>query len=121
VLGFFLYATIFAAAGSLVSRQEEAQSVLTPVTLVLAVGFLVGLNLMLQGPTGRATTVLSLIPLVSPVLMPSRIAEGWQIGLSIVLTLAIVTLFTWLGAKVYQNAVLRTGSRVRLRDALRTS
>jgi ABC-2 type transport system permease protein len=125
VLGFFLYATIFAAAGSLVSRQEEAQSVLTPVTMVLAAGFLLGLNLMLQNPTGQATTVLSLIPLLSPVLMPGRIAggltPGWQIGLSIVLTLATVVLFTWLGAKVYQNAVLRTGSRVRLRDALRTS
>jgi ABC-2 type transport system permease protein len=125
VLGFFLYATIFAAAGSLVSRQEEAQSVLTPVTMVLAAGFLLGLNLILQSPTGQATTVLSLIPLLSPVLMPGRIAEGlapgWQIGLSIVLTLATVALLTWLGAKVYQNAVLRTGSRVMLRDALRAS
>jgi ABC-2 type transport system permease protein len=123
ILGFFLYATIFAAAGSLVSRQEDAQSVLTPVTMVLVLGFVVGVNLMLESPDGQATTVLSLIPLLSPVLMPGRIAAGlapdWQVVLSIVLTLAMIALLTWLGGRIYQNAVLRTGSRVKLRDALR--
>jgi ABC-2 type transport system permease protein len=123
VLGFFLYATIFAAAGSLVSRQEDAQSVLTPVTMVLVLGFVVGVNLMLQSPDGQATAVLSLIPLLSPVLMPGRIAAGlvpgWEVGLSVALTLAAVALFTWLGGKIYQNAVLRTGSRVKLLEALR--
>jgi len=125
ILGFFLYATIFAGAGSLVSRQEDTQSVLTPVTMVLVIGFIVGVNLLLQSPDGQATTVLSLIPLLSPVLMPGRIAAGlapgWQIALSIVLTLATVALFTWLGGRIYQNAVLRTGSRVKLKDALRSS
>jgi ABC-2 type transport system permease protein len=57
--------------------------------------------------------------------MPGRIAAGlapgWQIALSIVLTLATVALFTWLGGRIYQNAVLRTGSRVKLKDALRNS
>jgi len=123
VLGFFLYATIFAAAGSLVSRQEDAQSVLTPVTMVLVLGFVVGINLMLQSPDGQATAVLSMIPLLSPVLMPGRIAAslvpGWEVGLSIVLTLLTIALFTWLGGKIYHNAVLRTGSRVKLREALR--
>lgn len=124
ILGFFLYATVFAAAGSLVSRQEEAQSVLTPVTMILAIGFVVGLNLMVQSPDGSATTVLSLIPLLSPVLMPGRIAAGlapgWQIGLSILLTVALIGVLTWLAGRIYRNAVLRTGSRVRLRDALRS-
>jgi ABC-2 type transport system permease protein len=123
ILGFFLYATVFAAAGSLVSRQEDAQSVLTPVTMVLVIGFIVGLNLMLQSPDGQATTVLSLVPLLSPVLMPGRIAAGlvpgWQVGLSIVLTLATVALLTWLAGRIYRTAVLRTGSRIKLRDALR--
>jgi ABC-2 type transport system permease protein len=122
ILGFFLYATVFAAAGSLVSRQEDAQSVLTPVTMVLVIGFVVGLNLMLQSPDGQATTVLSLVPLLSPVLMPGRIAAGlvpgWQVGLSIVLTLATIALLTWLAGRIYRNAVLRTGSRIKLRDAL---
>jgi ABC-2 type transport system permease protein len=44
---------------------------------------------------------------------------GWEVGLSIVLTLVTIALFTWLGGKIYHNAVLRTGSRVKLREALR--
>jgi ABC-2 type transport system permease protein len=123
VLGFFLYATFFAGTGSLVSRQEDVQSVVTPVMMMLIGGFAVGLSLLQQSPGGTATTVLSLIPLLSPVLMPGRIAAGsvsdLQVGLSIVLTLAAIALFTWLGGRIYHNAVLRMGSRVKLREALR--
>jgi ABC-2 type transport system permease protein len=125
VLGFFLYATIFAAAGSLVSRQEDAQSVLTPVTMVLTIGFVVGLNLMIQNPDSAASATLALVPLLSPILMPGRIAAGdvggLEIALAIVLTIATVALFTWLGGRIYANAVLRTGSRMKLTDALRGS
>lgn len=123
LLGFFLYATIFAGAGSLVSRQEDVQSVVTPVSMVLVIGFIVGLNLMIQDPEGTGTEVLSMIPLLSPVLMPGRIAAGsvagWEIAVAIVLTAAAAVLFTWLSGKVYRNAVLGTGSRIKLRDALR--
>jgi ABC-2 type transport system permease protein len=123
LLGFFLYATVFAGAGSLVSRQEDVQTVITPVSMVLVIGFIVGLNLLIQSPEGTATTVLSLVPLLSPILMPGRIAAGvapgWEIALSVVLTLGTVALFTWLGGRVYRNAVLHTGSRMKLSDALR--
>ena len=53
LLGFFLYATVFAAAASLVSRQEELQSVLTPITMVIVIAFVVGFNLMIQDPPAR--------------------------------------------------------------------
>ncbi|WP_092529673.1 ABC transporter permease [Amycolatopsis arida] len=123
LLGYFLYATVYAGAGSLVSRQEDAQSVLTPVSMVLIIGFVVGLNLLIQDPDSTASEVVSMIPLLSPVLMPGRIATGvaplWQIGLSIVLTLLTVALFTWLAGRVYRNAVLHTGARMKLRDALK--
>lgn len=123
VLGFFLYATVYAGAGSLVSRQEDATSVITPVTMVLTIGFVVGFNVMLQNPEGSPARVLSLIPLFSPILMPGRLATGtvpgWEIALSVVLTLAAGAVLTWLGARIYRNAVLHTGSRLDLRTALR--
>lgn len=122
-VGFLLYATIFAAAGSLVSRQEDVQSVTTPVTMVLTIGFVVGLNLMLQNPNGSGVVTMSHIPLLSPVVMPGRITAGqvagWEIAVSLVVTLATVAALTWLGGRVYHNAVLHTGSRMRVRDALR--
>lgn len=123
VLGFFLYATVYAGAGSLVSRQEDAASVITPVTMVLTIGFVIGFNVMIQSPEGATTRVLSLIPMFSPILMPGRIATGtvpgWEIALSLVLTLATGVLLTWLGARIYRNAVLHTGSRLSLKTALR--
>jgi len=123
LLGFFLYATIFAAAASLVSRQEELQSVVTPISTVIIVAFVVGINLLIQDPSGTAVTVLSMLPPFAPILMPGRMAIGvaplWQVLLAVVLALVAVAAITWLGGKIYSNAVLRTGSRVRLREALR--
>lgn len=123
LLGFLLYATIYGAMGSLVSRQEDTQSVIGPVNIVLILGFVVGFNLLTQDPEGTGTKILSLVPLLSPVLMPARIASGsaevWEIALSLGLTAAAIVLFTWLGARIYQNSVLRVGSRIKLTDALR--
>ena len=53
LLGFFLYATVFAAAASLVSRQEELQSVLTPISMTIIVAFVAGINLMIGSPSGQ--------------------------------------------------------------------
>jgi ABC-2 type transport system permease protein len=125
LLGYFFYATIFAAAGSLVSRQEDAQSVLAPANLVIVVGFVFGFNLLINDPSGSLATVMALLPPFAPILMPGLTALGlaplWmQVG-SIVFTLAGVALVSWLGGRIYANAVLRTGSRVRLKQALTNS
>jgi ABC-2 type transport system permease protein len=123
LLGFFLYATVYAAAASLVSRQEELQSVVTPINMTIIVAFVIGINLMIQNPSNSTVTVLSLLPPFAPILMPGRIAvgvaTGWQVALAVVLAIVAVAVMTWLGGKVYSNAVLRTGARVKLRDALR--
>ncbi|WP_394614065.1 ABC transporter permease [Lentzea sp. JNUCC 0626] len=124
LLGFFLYATVFAAAASLVSRQEELQSVLTPISMTIIVAFVAGINLMIGNPSGSTVTVLSLLPPFAPILMPGRMALGvaptWQVLLAVALALLAIAAITWLGGKVYANAVLRTGARVKLREALRT-
>ncbi|MCP2250554.1 ABC transporter permease [Lentzea aerocolonigenes] len=123
LLGFFLYATVFASAASLVSRQEELQSVLTPISMTIIVAFVAGINLMIGSPSGTTVMVLSLLPPFAPILMPGRMAMGvatsWQVVLAVVFALAAIAAITWLGGKVYANAVLRTGARVKLREALR--
>ncbi|KAA2262995.1 ABC transporter permease [Solihabitans fulvus] len=123
LLGFFLYATIFAAVASLVSRQEDLQSVVTPITMAIVVAFVVGINLMIQDASGTAVTVLSMLPPFAPVLMPGRMALGvapaWEVLLAVALALASIAAITWFGGRVYRNAVLRTGARVKLREVLR--
>jgi ABC-2 type transport system permease protein len=125
ILGFFLYAALLGAAGSLVSRQEELQSAVTPVSLLPTVGFVVGVNLLIPNPTNTVSTVLSMIPLFTPTLMPSRIALGvaptWQVALAVVLMIAAIAVVTWLAGRIYRNAVLQTGARVPLMEALRSS
>lgn len=125
VLGFFLYAALLAAAGSLVSRQEELQSAITPISLLPTIAFVVGVNLLIPNPTNTVSTVLSLIPLFTPTLMPARIALGvapaWQVALAVLLMIAAIAVVTWLAGRIYRNAVLQTGARVRVLDALRRS
>ncbi|QUQ69422.1 ABC transporter permease [Kutzneria sp. CA-103260] len=125
VLGFFLYAALLAAAGSLVSRQEELQSAITPISILPTLAFVVGVNLLIPNPTNTISTVLSLFPLFTPTLMPARIALGvaptWQVVLAVVLMIAAIVAVTWLAGRIYRNAVLQTGGRVRVLDALRTS
>ncbi|HET6711831.1 ABC transporter permease [Amycolatopsis sp.] len=123
LLGFLLYATVYGALGSLVSRQEDTQSVVGPLNIILVVGFIAGFNLLVQNPASSATKIVSLIPLLSPILMPARISTGaatsWEIGLSLALTIALVAVLTWVGGKIYGNSVLRIGSRIKLTEALR--
>lgn len=125
LVGFFLYTTVYAAAASLVSRQEELQSVLAPISMVVGVGFVVGVNLMVRDPSDRVVEVLSLLPPFAPVLMPGRVAVGaapaWQVAVALLLALAAIAAITWLGGRVYANAVLHTGGRMRLREALRAA
>ncbi|GAA4836148.1 ABC transporter permease [Actinomycetospora corticicola] len=124
LIGFALYATVYAALGSLVSRQEDTQSVLTPVSIVVLVGFAVGFNLVISAPTSTALTVMSLIPPWTPLIMPARMALGgvpvWQVVAAFVLTLAFTAGVLALGGRIYARSVLRTGARVSWREALRS-
>lgn len=125
LIGIMLYATVYAAAGSLVSRQEEVNAVVTPLTMTIVIAFVVSINLLLADPEGRAITVLSLLPPFAPILMPARIAMGtaplWEIGLAVALAAVAIVGLTWLAGRIYSTAVLRTGARIPLREVLRAS
>ena len=122
VLGFSLYAILFAAAGSLVSRVQEVQMATLPVIMALSVGYLAGFAVVLPDPGSPASTVLSVVPFLAPVLMPERMATGdalaWQVVLAVALTLVAMGAATWLAARIYGNAALKIGARVRLGEAL---
>jgi ABC-2 type transport system permease protein len=122
VLGYLMYALLFAAAGSMVSRQEDVTSVALPVILVLVAAWIIALTVAAPDPGSTATTVFSFIPLFSPVIMPVRIAAGvapfWQVAISVVLVIATIYVLAALAGRIYRNSVLRVGGRVKLGDAL---
>lgn len=125
LLGFFSYALVLAAASSLVSRQEEIAGVVGPILMLLVVPYVLGISILPSKPDSRLIEVLSLIPLFAPTLMPMRLAFGgvpaWQVVLAVVLVMLMIPALVWLSGRIYRNAVLRTGARVRLREALRAS
>ena len=122
VLGYLMYALLYAAAGSMVSRQEDVASVALPVTLVLVAAWIVALTVAAPDPGSPATSVFSFIPLFSPVIMPVRIAAGvapfWQVAISVVLVIATIYILVAIAGRIYRNSVLRVGGRVKLSDAL---
>ncbi|HEX3814755.1 MAG TPA: ABC transporter permease [Mycobacteriales bacterium] len=122
VLGYAFYACAFAAAGSLVSRQEELQNTVSPLSLLLVASFVLSLQ-AISNPGGGLARVLSIIPPFSAMIMPPRVAggaaPGWQIALAVVLMLLAIVALVRLSARIYAAAVLRSGARVRWTDALR--
>jgi ABC-2 type transport system permease protein len=122
VLGYAFYASIFAVAASLVSRQEDLGTVVMPTTLVLVVAFVIGIQAA-GDPGGTLAVVTSYIPGLSPLVMPVRQAAGdvalWETALAVVLMLVAIALIVRLGGRVYAGALLRTGGKTKLREALR--
>jgi ABC-2 type transport system permease protein len=122
VLGYLMYALLYAAVGSMVSRQEDVASVAVPITLVLVASWILALTVAAPYPGSVGTTVLSFIPLFSPVIMPVRIAAGvapfWQILISVVLVIGTIYVFAAVAGRIYRNSVLRVGGRVKFSDAL---
>jgi ABC-2 type transport system permease protein len=124
LVGYAFYASLFAAAGALVPRQEELQSVTTPLTLILLISFFVSFA-VLDNPDGTLAHVTSFIPMTAPITMPARIALGAaspvEIAGALVVTLGCAALLIPLAGRIYSGAVLRTGSAVKLRDAWRAA
>ena len=124
VLGFAFYATLFAAAGSLVTRMEELQNVIVPINLTILVSFFISIG-ALQDPNGRLQVIASILPTSSALAMPVRIvlgaAPGWQIALSLALIIASTILLVPFAARLYTGAVLRTRGRVKIREAWRSA
>jgi ABC-2 type transport system permease protein len=125
LLGYTAFAFAFAGVASLVSRQEEVASAVTPVMMLLIVGYVIGVSILPSTPDSGLVAVLSLIPVFAPTLMPVRLALGvvpaWQAVVSVAGMVIIIPLLLWLSARIYRNAVLRSGARVKLKDAWRTS
>jgi ABC-2 type transport system permease protein len=125
LLGYIAFALAFAAVASLVSRQEEVAAAITPVLMLLIVGYVIGISVLPSDPGSGLIAVLSLIPIFAPTLMPVRLALGvvpvWQAVVSVAGMVVVIPLLLWLSARIYRNAVLRSGARVRLRDAWRAA
>jgi ABC-2 type transport system permease protein len=120
--GYLLYASLFAAIGSVVSEdQQEAQQLVFPVMMPIILGFVIMFK-SISDPNSSLVVFSSMFPLTSPVVMMGRIVYGvpvWQLITSMVLLILTFLFFTWLTAKIYRTGILLYGKKVTWRVMLK--
>jgi len=120
--GFFLYATLFAAVGSIVSRTEDLGQAVMPITMLTLVGFYIAM-FGLNQPDSTLMVVCQYIPFFSPFLMFLRIGLAepawWEIALSIGILIASILAIGWLSAKIYRVGVLMYGKRPSMKEIVK--
>ncbi|KIL50121.1 hypothetical protein KP77_14960 [Jeotgalibacillus alimentarius] len=119
LLGYFLYATLAAFLGSLVSRSEDLQQVLMPVNILIVGGAMLAF-FGLAEPESGYITVTSYIPFFTPLVMFTRVGmlniPFWEPAIAISLTVLTILVLGWFGAKVYRGGVLMYGNSSSLKD-----
>ncbi len=111
--GYLLYASLFAAVGSAVEKEEDTSQFMLPLTVPLIIGILLITN-VLQNPAGPIAFWGSMIPFTSPIVMLARIPFGvptWELVLSIALLVSSFVASSWLAARVYRVGILMYGKK----------
>jgi ABC-2 type transport system permease protein len=130
VLGFGLYAVLYAGAASLVTRQEDVNQMVMPLTLLSTAGYMVAAyaGSGLIEARSPLVTVLSYVPLTSPYLMLSRVGAGLvgplEVAVAVALLVVTIPAALWLAARLYRAGVLMYGQKpslATLARALRTA
>jgi ABC-2 type transport system permease protein len=122
VVGFVLYSTLFALAGSFVSRQEDAQSAAAPISMVFTAAYLT-VFILGGSPASTTTRIVSVLPPFAPLLMPLRVSVGAASVVEIIVAAVLLLAATFgmlrLAGAVYGRTLLHRGSRLRWKQALR--
>ncbi|MWV51318.1 ABC transporter permease [Rathayibacter sp. VKM Ac-2803] len=122
VFGFVLVASVFAAGAALVSRQEDTGAVMTPAMMLVMVPYF---GVVFFGDNPLVMGILSYIPFSAPVAMPVRLffgeAEWWEPLVSLALLVVATAAVMAVASTIYTNSLLRMGSRVSLREALKAN
>jgi ABC-2 type transport system permease protein len=122
LLGFFLYASVFAMVGAAVTSEQEAQSVQF-LALIPMIAPMLFMETILNAPLGGVAIALGLIPFTSPVTMPMRMAStripALEVVASLVLLASGIVAVAWIAGKVYRVGILSTGKRPSLSELVR--
>jgi ABC-2 type transport system permease protein len=112
--GYFLYSAIYAAIGAAVDSETDTQQFMLPVILPLMLGIYVGFFAVIENPHGVVSTVFSMIPLTSPIVMLMRIPFGvawWELAISIGILILSIAGVVWIAAKIYRVGILMYGKK----------
>ena len=122
LLGYFIYATIYALVGSMVTTTQEGGQLAMPIILILVVSFYLFLPVS-RSPDSSFSFWVSMIPFTAPVAMLVRIVTQtppfWQIALSLLIGFSTVIGIMWFAARIYRVGMLMYGKRASIPEALR--
>ena len=120
VLGFALYAFMYAAAGALVDKVTEVSTATAPLSVALLFGYLLSFFVVMESPDSPWTALASMFPVTAPLTMPLRWASGevpvYQLVVAMALTAVTAVALLALASTIYRRALLITGHRVRFRE-----
>jgi ABC-2 type transport system permease protein len=121
-LGYFLYASLYALVGSMVTTAQEGGQLAMPIILMLVVAFYLVFPVM-RGPDSPFAFWVSMVPFFAPITMLVRIMTqtppGWQIALSLAIGFSTVALLVWLAGRVYRVGMLMYGKRATIPEMLK--
>ena len=122
LLGYLVYALLYALTGSSVSKPEDVQSANGPVAIIAVIGFYLAYFTMMN-PTSDLNVFASIFPFSSPFCVPFRIMMGvatpTQIAISLAVLVVTILVVAHISIKIYSNAILNYGSRLSLKDMVR--
>jgi ABC-2 type transport system permease protein len=114
LLGYFIYSTVYALVGSMVTTTQEGGQLALPIIMMLAVGFYLAFP-VIRSPDSSFAFWVSMFPFFSPITMLVRIVTQtppfWQIALSLVIGFSTVVGLTWLAGRIYRIGMLMYGKR----------
>ena len=121
ILGYAVYALLYALTGSTVSKPEDVQSANGPVAIIVIIGFYLSYFTMMN-PTSELNQVAAILPISSPFCMPFRVMMGIATTSEILISIAVLAITIFIVAKIsikiYSQAILNYGSKISLKDAL---
>lgn len=122
ILGYAVYALLYALTGSTVSKPEDVQSANSPVAILAVVGFYLSYFTMMN-PTSDLNVLASILPISSPFCMPFRIlmgvATGQEIAISLIVLLVTILLVAHIAIKIYSSAILNYGTKINFKDMIK--
>ncbi len=122
ILGYLLYAAMFAGAGATISNEHDAQQAVMPITMLIILPF-IAIQAVIQSPNAAWAVVISLVPFFSPLVMTSRLfmtaVPLWQWLSALVLLGLCVLAVAWVAGRIYRVGILMKGQRANLPQVLR--
>src|SRR5438105_4073291 len=122
LMGYFIYATVYALVGSMVTTTQEGGQLALPVVLMLVAGLFLSFNII-RSPNSSLAFWASMFPFFAPITMLVRIVTEtpplWQIALSLVIGFATAVGLIWLTSRIYRVGMLMTGKKASIPEVWR--